>query len=337
MIKLSILDQSPIRSGGSHADAIAETLQLAQAADRFGYSRYWVAEHHNSPGLACTVPEILISRIASLTNHLRVGAGGIMLSHYSPLKVAETFRMLETLFPGRIDLGIGRAPGTDRVTSAALRPDSDGWGAEQFPGQVADLIGFVSDRTAANHPFVSVRAVPSGTGIPPTWLLGSSDQSGALAAHFGCGFSFAHFINNHGGADVMRAYRTDFQPSPEMQQPQGILAVFALCAETDEQAERLCTSRDLWRLRLDQGIMGSFPSVEEATSYPYTAAERARIKVNQQRQVVGSPDRVKARLLELCQDYGVDELLVLTICFDFEARCRSYELLANAFDLSGDL
>lgn len=337
MIKLSILDQSPIRSGGSHADAIAETLQLAQAADRFGYSRYWVAEHHNSPGLACTVPEILISRIASLTNHLRVGAGGIMLSHYSPLKVAETFRMLETLFPGRIDLGIGRAPGTDRVTSAALRPDSDGWGAEQFPGQVADLIGFVSDRTAANHPFAAVRAVPSGTGIPPTWLLGSSDQSGALAAHFGSGFSFAHFINNHGGADVMRAYRTHFQPSPEMQQPQGILAVFALCAETDEQAERLCTSRDLWRLRLDQGIMGSFPSVEEATSYPYTAAERARIKVNQQRQVVGSPDRVKARLLELCQDYGVDELLVLTICFDFEARCRSYELLANAFDLSGDL
>ncbi|MBI86384.1 MAG: LLM class flavin-dependent oxidoreductase [Planctomycetaceae bacterium] len=334
MIKLSVLDQSPIRSGGSHADAIAETLKLAQAVDRLGYSRYWVAEHHNSLGLACTVPEILISRIASMTKQLRVGAGGIMLSHYSPLKVAETFRMLETLFPGRIDLGVGRAPGTDRRTSAALRPGSDGWGAEQFPGQVEDLIGFVSDRTAANHPFASVRAVPIGPGIPPIWLLGSGDQSGALAAHFGCGFSFAHFINNHGGTDVMRAYRDDFQPSDEMQQPQGTLAVFALCAETDDEAERLCTSRDLWRLRLDQGIMGPFPSVEEATSYPYTAEELARIALNQQRQVVGSPDRVKAQLLELCQAYDVNELLVLTICFDFESRRRSYELLADAFRLS---
>lgn len=334
MIKLSILDQSPVRAGGSHAQAIAETLELAQTVDRLGYSRYWVAEHHNSFGLACTVPEILISRIASMTSRLRVGAGGIMLSHYSPLKVAETFRMLETLFPERIDLGIGRAPGTDRMTSAALRPGSDGWGSEQFPGQISDLIGFVSGRTEANHPFASVHAVPTGPSIPPIWLLGSSDQSGILAARFGCGFSFAHFINNHGGPEVMRAYRQHFQPSTEMQHPQGILGVFVLCASSDSEAERLCSSRDLWRLRLDQGMMGPFPSVEEAMSYPYTEAELARIAMNQQRQVVGSPDRVKTQLLELCQSYDVEELVILTICFDFQSRLRSYELLADVFGLS---
>lgn len=335
MIKLGILDQSPIRTDGSHADAIAETLKLAQSADRLGYSRYWVAEHHNSFGLACTAPEILITRIASLTQHLRVGAGGIMLSHYSPLKVAETFRMLETLFPGRIDMGIGRAPGTDRITANVLRSGSDSWGTDQFPTQVADLLGFVSGRSDAQRPHGTVHALPASPSIPPTWLLGSSDQSAGLAAHFGCGFSFAHFINREGGPTAMRAYRDYFQPSPEKSHPEGILAVFVLCAPSDEEADRLCTSRDLWRLRVDQGRMGPFPSVAEATAYPYTQAERARIALNQQRQVVGCPERVKDRLLELSAAYGVEELLILSICFDFESRLRSYHLLAEAFDLPG--
>lgn len=333
MVKLSILDQSPIRTGGSHEDAIAETLALARAADQLGYARYWVAEHHNSCGLACTAPEILISRIASITTHLRVGAGGIMLSHYSPLKVAETFRMLETLYPGRIDLGVGRAPGTDRLTASALRPGSDGWGVEQYPQQVSDLIGFINDRVDAAHPLASVHALPIGPSIPPLWLLGSSEQSGAVAAHFGCAFSFAHFINNQGGPAVMRAYRDQFRPSAERTQPVGSIGVFVLCAETDDQAQRLCASRDLWRLRVDQANMGPFPSVEEALAYPYSDAERAQVAMNQRRQTVGSPERVKAELIELAETYGVEELVVLSICYDFESRLRSYELLAEAFAL----
>ncbi len=333
MIKLSILDQSPIRTGGSHEDAISETLELSRAADSLGYFRYWVAEHHNSRGLACTAPEILISRIASITTHLRVGAGGIMLTHYSPLKVAETFRMLETLYPGRIDLGVGRAPGTDRRAASALRSGSDGWGAEQYPQQVSDLIEFISDRIDPAHPFASVHAMPAGPSTPPMWLLGSSDQTAAVAAHFGCGFSFAHFINNQGGPAVMQAYRDQFQPAASLTQPDGSIGVFVLCAETDDEAQRLCASRDLWRLRVDQNIMGPFPSVEEATAYPYSDAERAQVAINQRRQTVGSPGRVRAVLTELCEEYAVDELVVLTICYDFESRLRSYELLAKTFSL----
>ncbi|MAE60076.1 MAG: LLM class flavin-dependent oxidoreductase [Planctomycetaceae bacterium] len=334
MIKLSVLDQSPIRAGGAHQDAVNETLELAKAADRLGYHRYWVAEHHNSGGLACTAPEILISRIASITEKLRVGSGGVMLSHYSPLKVAETFRMLETLFPGRIDLGIGRAPGTDRQTASALRPASDGWGAEQFPDQVADVISFINDQIDSQHPHASVHALPAGPTCPPIWLLGSSGQSAALAAHFGCAFSFAHFINHRGGPAVMQAYRERFRPSSELTTPAGSIGVFVLCAETDAEAQRLCASRDLWRLRVDQGNMGPFPSIEEALAYPYSDTERAQVTVNQQRQVVGSPDRVRDELMQLCDLYGVDELVVLTICYDFAPRLRSYELLAEAFSVS---
>lgn len=254
-----------------------------------------------------------------------------MLSHYSPLKVAETFRMLETLFPGRIDLGIGRAPGTDRRTAAALRPGSDGWGGEQFPGQIADLIGFLANRLEPEHPFASVRTVPEGDSSPPLWLLGSSDQSGALAAYFGCGFSFAHFINDQGGPAVMSAYREQFRPSAELNQADGSIGVFVLCADTEDEAKRLCASRDLWRLRVDQGLMGPFPSVEAALDYPYSDEERARVALIQRRQVVGSPGQVKSQLLKLCEMYGVDELVVLTITYDFAARVRSYELLAQVF------
>ena len=335
MIKLSVLDQSPIRSGGSHRDAVFETLELAKAAERLGYHRYWLAEHHNSGGLACSAPEILIGRVASVTRTLRVGSGGVMLSHYSPLKVAETFRMLETLFPGRIDLGIGRAPGTDRRTSAALRPGSDGWGGQQFPGQIADLFGFLANRLDPKHPFARVRTVPEGDSTPPVWLLGSSDQSGVLAAGFGCRFSFAHFINEQGGPAVMRTYRQQFRPSSQLQQPEGSIGVFVVCADTEEQAKRLCSSRDLWRLRVDQGAMGPFPSVAEALAYPYSDAERAQVALNQRRLVIGSPEQVKAQLMNLCQAYGVDELVVLTITYRFESRLRSYQLLAQVFGLTG--
>src|SRR2546428_82761 len=218
MLRLGVLDQSPVRSGGGVADAIHETLDLAEACDRLGYHRYWLAEHHSTPGLAGSSPEVLIGQVAARTSRIRVGSGGVMLQHYSPLKVAESFRVLETLFPGRVDLGIGRAPGSDQLTARALRDDG---GPEYFPQQVADLVGFLRGTLPEGHPYARVLAMPTGPTAPEMWMLGSSDQSAALAAHFGTGFSFAHFINQEGGAAVTRAYRAQFRPSTWLDAPRG--------------------------------------------------------------------------------------------------------------------
>ncbi len=331
MLTLSVLDQSPIRSGGTPGQAIAETLELAALADRLGYRRYWLAEHHSSAGLAGTAPEVLIARIAAETRHLRVGSGGVMLSHYSALKVAETFRVLEALYPGRIDLGIGRAPGSDQRTAMALQHGPGALSIEHFPQQIADLTAFLRDQVMPDHPFYGVRAMPSGPSAPELWLLGSSDQSAAYAAHFGTAFSFAHFITEQGGVEVMDAYRRYFRPSLSLERPIGSIGVFVLAAESDEAAERLAKSRDLWRLRLEQGVLGPIPPVEEAEAYAYSEPERRRIAHNRRRQVVGSPDRVKQGLEALAQSYGVEEVVVVSICYDHKARLRSYELLAEAF------
>jgi len=333
-ITLSVLDQSPIRAGGSPAQAIAETVELARAAERLGYHRYWVAEHHSSAGLAGAAPEILVARLAAATTAMRIGSGGVMLSHYSALKVAETFRMLEALYPGRIDLGIGRAPGSDYVTARALQHGPGALGIEHFPGQIADLLGFLRDAMPAGHPFAGVHAEPRGPGAPQLWLLGSSDQSAAYAAHFGCAFSFAHFITDQGGPAVMGAYRELFRPSPWLASAQGSIGVFVLCADTQEEAERLTQSRDLWRLRLDQGHLGPVPSIEEAAAYAYSREERLRIAFNRQRMVIGTSAQAKERLTELAATFGVEEVVAVTICYDFKARLRSYELLAEAFGLS---
>jgi len=330
---LSVLDQSPVRSGGTAAEAVQETLELARAAERLGYHRYWLAEHHSSAGLAGASPEILIGRVAAAPSRIRVGAGGVMLSHYSALKVAENFRMLETLFPGRIDLGIGRAPGSDQLTARALQHGPGALGIEHFPGQIADLIGFLHDRLPAGHPFARVRAMPAGPGAPELWLLGSSDESAMLAAHFGVAFSFAHFINAEGGAEVTRAYRERFRPSPELAAPRAGIAVFALCADSEAEAERLAQSRDLFVVRLYTGRMEPYPSVEEAEAHPYTPPERAIVRQVRNRTVVGTPEQVRERLVALAAAYAADELVVVTITHDPKARLRSYELLAGAFGL----
>ncbi|MBL26335.1 MAG: LLM class flavin-dependent oxidoreductase [Rhodospirillaceae bacterium] len=334
MISLSVLDQSPIRSGATPADAVAETLELARLADRLGYRRYWLAEHHSTGGLAGSTPEILIGRVASVTDRIRVGSGGVMLSHYSPLKVAENFRMLETLYPGRIDLGIGRAPGSDSRTAQALQAGPQSYGIDQFPRQIHDLMGYVHGELPADHPFASVRAEPVGPSAPEFWLLGSSDVSASFAAHFGCAFSFAHFINAQGGEMVMEAYRQHFSPSPFLDKPLGNIGVFVVCADTEAEAERLASTRDLWILRLRTGRPGPVPSPEEALSYPYTDAERAFVAEARKRTIAGNPDQVKAKLSALAEAYGVEELVVVTICHDFGARARSYELLAQAFELT---
>lgn len=342
-LKLSILDQSPVRSGATAADAVQETLELARLADRLGYHRYWVAEHHNAAGLAGSAPEILIARLGAETRRIRIGAGGVMLPHYSAYKVAESFRMLETLYPGRVDLGIGRAPGSDRQAMVALNVKSAAGGGsgqmetENFPQQIADTIAFLHGSFDNEHPFRKIHATPEGPTAPEVWLLGSSDQSAIVAAHFGTAFSFAHFIAGD-GAPVMRAYRRAFKPSQWLSQPAGNVGVFVICAETQEEAERLAQCRDVWRMWVMQGTIRPFPTIEEAEAVlaEIDDARRAEIEANRRLQVIGTADRVKAKLTGMAQDYGVDEIVVVTITPDAESRTRSYELLARAFDLASN-
>ncbi|HEU5317166.1 MAG TPA: LLM class flavin-dependent oxidoreductase [Chloroflexota bacterium] len=334
-IKLSVLDQSPIGAGRTARDAFEETVQLAQLCERLGYTRYWLAEHHNTPSLAGSAPEILITRIAAATQSIRVGSGGVMLQHYSPLKVAETFRVLHALFPGRIDLGIGRAPGSDQRTAYALAQGHP-TPIERFPEQLRDLATLLHGDLPGDHPFRGVRALPAPPQpdtAPEIWLLGSSGQSAAYAAHFGFAFSFAHFINPHGSA-VLHEYREAFRPSASLPEPRASLAIRALCAETDAEAQRLSASFALSRLRFERGQLAPLPTVEEALSYPYTDAERARIAALMANVVVGGPETVHRRLSQMAAAHDVDELVIVTLVHDPAARQRSYALLAEVFGLA---
>lgn len=333
MVTLSVLDQSPIRRGGTAQDALRETLELAEIADRLGYRRYWLAEHHSSGGLACASPEILIPQVAARTRRIRVGSGGVMLSHYAPLKVAENFRMLESLYPGRIDLGVGRAPGSDGRTAQALVHGPGALGVEYFQSQLQDLYGFITGELPDGHPFHGVHAMPEGPTNPELWLLGSTIASATYASRLGWGFSFAHFISPEGGENVVRNYRSAFQPSSLLKQPRASLAVSVTCAETEQEAERLSWSRWGWRVISQKQERGGIPSPEEALAYPYAPSERQYIDYMRGRSIYGDPQQVRTRLLALGDQYGVDEFVVVTVTHDFAARVRSYELLAEAFNL----
>lgn len=335
-----MLDQSPVRAGATAADALAETVELARAAEALGYSRYWLAEHHNTAALAGRAPEVLTARVASATSTIRVGAGGVLLSHYSPLKVAETFAVLAALFPGRIDLGIGRAAGADPVASAALRPGPEAYGDDYFPRRVVDLLGYLDGRLEPGHPHAGVRALPEG-GVPPdvppdVWLLGSSPHSAGLAAGLGLAFSFAHFITPDFGAQVVARYRRTFRPSGADVVPRTSVAVSVVCAATDAEAERLASSLRVWRLAPEER-RGPVPSVDEAAAATrgLDAVARARLAQDHGRAVVGGPERARGTLLALAAAFDVDELLLVTICHDPAARLRSYELVADAFGLAG--
>jgi luciferase family oxidoreductase group 1 len=333
MLRLSALDQSPVRSTGTPADAIRETLDLARAADRLGYHRYWLAEHHSTPALAGPSPEVLIPQVAAVTTGIRVGSGGVMLQHYSALKVAESFRVLETLYPGRIDLGIGRAPGSDQLTARALAGPG-GAGVDGFVDKLADVLGFLHGDLPAAHPFGGVLAMPTGPTAPEVWLLGSSDQSAILAAHFGLGFSFAHFINADGGAEVTRAYTRGFKPSATLAEPRASVAAFVVCAPTEEEAVRLAQSRDLFITRLYTGRLSRYPTVAEAEAYEYSPREWMIVEHARRRRVVGTPAQCRERLEGLAAEYEVDEVVVATITETWQTRLRSYELLAGAFGLT---
>lgn len=331
-IRIGVLDQSPIISGHTPAQAVHETIRLAKEAERLGFHRYWLAEHHSIAALADPCPEILVARVAAETSTIRVGTGGVLLPYYSPYKVAEQFRMLEALYPGRIDLGIGRAPGGDRMTALAMG-EGRYHGAEEFPQQVQYLVAYLDDALPADHPFATVKANPVGPTAPPVWLLGSSDYSGALAAELGLNFAFAHFISAEGGDAVMRDYKRRYQPSARGPEPNALLCVAVICAETAGEAERLSASISLRRLNMDHGVNAPVPSHAEAQAYPYTEADRRRIAHHRRRLVVGTPETVRDRLLELQAQFEADELMAITITGDYDSRMRSYRLLASAFGL----
>ena len=259
---LSVLDISPVPSGSSSSDALRNTLDLAKLTDALGYRRYWLAEHHNTPLIASTSPEVMIGHVADVTQRMRVGSGGIMLPNHAPLKVAETFRVLEALHPGRIDLGLGRAPGTDSLTALALRRSREAVYSDDFPAQLAELLAFFGDDFPANHPYARVKAMPEDAATPEIWLLGSSEFSAQLAASAGLRFAFAHHIQPEPAIRALRFYRDNFQPSRYLSAPESLIAVTVICAETDEQARELAAPAELTMLRFRQGgRMGKLPSV----------------------------------------------------------------------------
>lgn len=264
--RLSVLDQAPISAGSSGSQALRNSLDLARAADALGYHRYWVAEHHGTPMLACASPETVIGAIAAATSRLRVGSGGVMLPHYSPLKVAESFSMLSGLFPGRIDLGLGRAAGTDPHTTFALQRDRRAAAPDDFPEQLRELLDYLGDSLPPGHPFARLAALPGRPELPDPWLLGSSPQSGIWAAELGLPYAFADFINPH-GSEISRRYRNDFVPSRWRQAPEVVAAVWVVCADTDEEAERLASSADMAFALLNQGRLIQVPPVDEALRF----------------------------------------------------------------------
>jgi luciferase family oxidoreductase group 1 len=326
--RLGILDQSPISEGMTGAEALHNTLDLARLADRLGYHRYWVAEHHGTPMLACPSPEALIGPIAAATSRLRVGSGGVMLPHYSPLKVAETFSMLSGLYPGRIDLGLGRAPGTDQTTAFALQRDRRHLPPDDFPGQLAELLAYLGGSLPPEHPFARLAILPGRPHRPEPWLLGSSPQSGIWAAELGLPYAFADFIQP-GGAAIAARYREDFASSEWGAAPRVIVAAWALCADTGEEAERLAASSRMAFTLLRRGRLIPVPPVETALRF---FAEEGHVPSGR-RTIVGSPPTVRRGIEALASEYGAGEVLIVTITHDHDARRRSYELIAEEFGL----
>jgi luciferase family oxidoreductase group 1 len=335
VLSLSVLDQSTIVTGRPPDASIRESIRLAQFCESLGYARYWCAEHHNSDSQAGTAPEILISAIAATTSRIRVGSAGVMLPHYSALKVAEQFRVLDAIAPGRIDLGLGRAPGSDGRTAFALNPRAD-TAADEFPAAVRDLIGWTrGEKLVESHPFRDIRAQPMGPTRAEVWILGSSDYGAQVAAYFGLPFCFAHFITEGRGVDqALALYRDGYRPSEDHPVPHGALCVWAVAAETEAEAARLFSSRELSRLNRDKGIFAALPSPEEAAAVVLSDADLARIERMRARAIYGTPDRVGATFRALAAEHRIEEIAILTTVHDPDARRRSYALLADEFGMT---
>jgi luciferase family oxidoreductase group 1 len=333
-VRLSVLDQSPIAEGSAGADALRNTIDLASLADELGYHRYWVAEHHGTPGLASASPEALIGPVAAATPRIRVGSGGVMLPHYSPLKVAETFSALSGIFPGRIDLGFGRAPGTDPMTTYALQRDRRDAAPDDFPEQMAELLGYLNAALPAEHPFARLSAtLPGLPERPEPWLLGSSPQSGIWAAELGLRYAFADFINAQ-GAEIAARYRADFADTAELPAPVLAVATWAICADTEEEAQRLASSSRMMMRLLGEGRLIAVPPVETAIRFLASRPAPAGSRERSRRAIIGDPEQVRAGLESVALEYGAEELMVVTITHDHEARRRSYELIAGTSGLT---
>jgi luciferase family oxidoreductase group 1 len=329
MIPLSVLDLAPVSEGSSAREALRDAVDLARLCERLGYVRFWFAEHHGMPNIACSAPEILIEHVASATSTIRVGSGGIMLPNHAPLRVAENFHTLATLHPGRIDLGIGRAPGTDPATSRMLRP----FDAEQFPQQVQELLAVSRREFPPGHPFSTVRAVPEGVRLPPIWVLASSGATAAFAGSMGLGYGFARHFSPAPPGPPIRAYREAFRPSEEFPRPHVILGVAVICAPTDDEADYLATASDVVWVRRHRGDQRPFPSPQDAARYEFKPEDRPLVEANRQRQFVGSPARVASLLRQIASETGADELMVNTMMYGRTERLRSYELLARQWEL----
>lgn len=328
---ISVLDLAIVAEGSEPPQALRNSVELVQHVERLGYKRHWVAEHHNIPGIASAAPAVLAAELAAVTSEIRVGSGGVMLPNHAPLVVAEQFGTLEGLHPGRIDLGIGRAPGTDPMTAAALRRSADPLSAEDFPQQLGELTAFFDGSFPAGHPYSAIEAVPGRGSRPEVWLLGSSDYSAQAAGILGLPFSFAHHFSPRNTEPALRIYRESFRPSKWLDQPHSMVAAAAIVAEDDERARWLAGPARLSFARLRSGRPTRFPTPEEAAEHDFTPGEEAAVKTVS--GVIGDPEKVRAGLDELAERTGADELMVTTMVHSQPDRLRSYELLAEAMEL----
>jgi luciferase family oxidoreductase group 1 len=330
-IKLGILDQSIVHHGKSAKDAVEETINTVKLAEQMGYNRFWVSEHHNSRFIAGSAPEVLMVKLAAETQKIRIGSGGIMLPNHSALKVAENFRMLETLFPGRIDLGIGRAPGGDRITASLLNP-SNTFSEESYLKQLEHLQHFFSDSAAT--PYGPMLAVPQAQTIPEQWILSSSGGSSVIAAKFGMSLAVARFINGFAAPDIVENYRRNFKPSAQLGKPRALLAISVLCADTEEKAREMRKYIDYVLIQFEQGKFDGFGNAGTIKNYKFSPSELERIRNNSGRVISGTKEQVKEQLLKLANDFDVDEIVVSAMASDGLARKHSFELLAEAFELN---
>lgn len=332
---VSVLDLSLVDSGSSGPQALKNTIEAAQLAERLGYTRIWLAEHHNTAAIASPAPELMIAVLARETTSIRIGSGGIMLPNHSPLKVAETFRVLEALAPNRVDLGLGRAPGTDGLTAIALRRSREALGADDFPEQLAELRGYNDENGDPSNPLARVKASPSDVALPPIWILGSSDYGARLAAALGLPFSFASHINMNMAVPALRYYREAFVPSATLAQPQAMLAVSIICSEDEQELEGFVKSSDLSMLRLITGRFGPLPSPEEALAYPFNEFEMEQLRPMRGRRLIGTPAEIKTRIDALVAETGADEVMISSMIWGHQNRLRSLELMADQFSLQG--
>ncbi|WP_031069938.1 LLM class flavin-dependent oxidoreductase [Streptomyces sp. NRRL WC-3742] len=330
---LSILDLATVGVGHTPAEALAATTELARRAEGWGYHRFWVAEHHGMPGVASSTPAVLLAHLGAHTTTIRLGSGGVMLPNHAPLTVAEQFGLLEALHPGRIDLGLGRAPGTDQATARALRRGLGGEGADDFPQQLAELTHFLDGDFPDGHPYARLTAVPRGEDRPPVWLLGSSGFSAQLAGRLGLPFAFAHHFSAANTLPALDLYRSSFRPSAVLSEPYALIGVTAVAAGDEAEARRLARSAALGMLRLRRGTPGPIPTPQEAEEYPYSPVEADFVDHWFENVVLGSPGEVADGLEALRKRTGVDELMVTSHIHGHEARLRSYGLIAEAYGL----